>query len=268
MTMSRRDFVAGAGAAAVAASTTLVSSSSRAAVPVALAMGKDPAALIRRVLRELGGISRFVRRGDRVLIKVSADVGTLTAHGLNTAPVVFDTLLQLVLGCEPRHVTVMDSLPESLGITWLRRWMTQSPNAQDSRVSALVPAANDFVNTREAAGAPNILRAAAEADVRVVVPALKHHPLLGLFGAARACLSWIGGRGVLASRARLEFADSHLPCHLAVIDASCEPAPAVRIPPDGIEPGAFRSILGSASAQAADRELTRRFAPHWRCSLA
>ena len=72
--------------------------------------GADPAAITRRAIAALGGIERFVRPGDDVIVKPNICVAY---HGpeyaATTNPQVVATLVSLCLGAGAKRVRVMDS---------------------------------------------------------------------------------------------------------------------------------------------------------------
>src|SRR5512143_4012963 len=56
------------------------------AVEMAIAQGEDPAENVRRALEAMGGMQRFVRRGERVVIKPNIGWNRLPEHAANTNP--------------------------------------------------------------------------------------------------------------------------------------------------------------------------------------
>ena len=121
---SRRRFLKWAGL--LAASTALLGpgcaqqaqkeTGRRAAPPptsdqayMAVARGNDPAAITERALAAIGGIERFVKSGDDVILKPNICVNyNPPEYAATTNPTVVATLVRLCLGAGAKRVHVMD----------------------------------------------------------------------------------------------------------------------------------------------------------------
>jgi hypothetical protein len=69
-----------------------------AALPeMAVIHGDDPAHLVRRAIQELGGIRRFIARGDVVVIKPNAAWDRTAEQAANTNPLVVAEVSRLCL---------------------------------------------------------------------------------------------------------------------------------------------------------------------------
>jgi uncharacterized protein (DUF362 family) len=124
--LSRRDFLKLAGVTSVGALFTLsgcgnqsaAEKSLRGAPPaptgdqayLAVARGVDPAEITRKALAALGGIERFVKSGQDVIIKPNICVDYHTAeYAVTTNPQVVGSLVTLCLGAGAKRVRVMDN---------------------------------------------------------------------------------------------------------------------------------------------------------------
>jgi uncharacterized protein (DUF362 family) len=77
---------------------------------LAVARGGDPAAITKAALAALGGIGRFVKLGDDVIIKPNVCVNYRTPeYAATTNPTVVATLVSLCLEARARRVRVMDT---------------------------------------------------------------------------------------------------------------------------------------------------------------
>lgn len=76
---------------------------------LAIVHGRDRAAAVGLALRALGGIERFVRPGDRVLLKVNAGFATPPEVGATTHPDLVRTLTALCLAAGAERVLVTDN---------------------------------------------------------------------------------------------------------------------------------------------------------------
>src|SRR5512135_3182361 len=125
-TISRRDFLKLSGAAGLTAGLGLLGVSCNSSKPavtlqrqpimptgdqayLAVAHGGDPTAIVKAALAALGGIERFVKPGQDVIIKPNICVDYHTAEfAATTNPQVVATLVTLCLGAGAKRVRVMD----------------------------------------------------------------------------------------------------------------------------------------------------------------
>jgi len=70
--------------------------------------GGDPAGATRRALDVLGGISRFVKKGQRVVLKPNMSFARPPESGCNTHPLVVATVAQACMDAGARQVLVLD----------------------------------------------------------------------------------------------------------------------------------------------------------------
>jgi uncharacterized protein (DUF362 family) len=76
---------------------------------LAVARGPDPKAMTRTAIAAVGGIERFVRSGNDVIIKPNICVDYRSyEYGATTNPMVVAALVELCLGAGARRVRVMD----------------------------------------------------------------------------------------------------------------------------------------------------------------
>jgi len=76
--------------------------------PGVIARGPDPAANVRLALAALGGVGRFVRPGETVLVKPNAGWDRLPEQAADTNPEVVAELVRLCLAAGARRVIVSD----------------------------------------------------------------------------------------------------------------------------------------------------------------
>lgn len=84
-------------------------SSPTAGPKMAIVHGSDRAATLRRAIEALGGINRFVTRGDRVMLKVNAAFASPPILSATTHPEVAAELVRLCLGAGAASVLVTDN---------------------------------------------------------------------------------------------------------------------------------------------------------------
>jgi len=151
---------------------------------LAVARGGSPAEITHRAVAALGGIERFVRPGDDVIIKPNICVAYHTwEYAATTNPEVVATLVSLCLGAGARRVRVMDyPFGGSAGAAYERSGIAQAVTAAGGLMEQMakmkyrktpIPAGRDLKEWP-------IYQDVLEADVLINVPIAKHHNLARL----------------------------------------------------------------------------------------
>ena len=185
--------------------------------------GPDPAANVRRAIAALGGIERFVRRGERVLIKPNVGWDRLPEQAANTDPDVVAELVRLCRGAGAARVVVAD-----ISCNDPRRCFARSaigPRASEAGAEVIPGHALTLVPAALAgmSAGLEVIEELFKADRVINVPVVKHH---GLSRATLGLKNWLGvlgpGRNRLHQgihRASAELGASLRPT-LTVIDAT------------------------------------------------
>ena len=194
--LTRRDFLKFTGAATVSAAllgpgcTTETTGRLQPAAPVgdqaylAVARGSDPAAITKAALAALGGIERFVRSGDDVIIKPNICVDYHPPeYAATTNPTVVATLVSFCLGAGARRVRVMDTplggTPES---AYAVSGIDEAVRAAGGEMEVMSPV--KFTQTAIPDGQDitewEVYQDVLEANVLINVPIAKHHSLARL----------------------------------------------------------------------------------------
>ena len=200
-----------AGAAYVARPLDLLYGSSSAAgeADLAIAHGRDIKAATRAAVSALGGMRRFISRGDIVLVKPNIGWPRVPAQGSNTHPEVVASIVDQCFEAGAKIVKVADrslDLPE--------RCYRRSGIAQAVRQSGGLVEIVDASQFRVVPMQGEVMRewpvyvGAIEVDKRINVPVAKHHTLCGMTAAMK---NWFGMLG--ADRDRL-----HRQIHVTVTD--------------------------------------------------
>jgi uncharacterized protein (DUF362 family) len=108
--ITRREFLTTGSAAAAGAALTSVNvlAQEKKKPLVAVAKGK-PAELVKKALDALGGIQKFVKAGDRVILKANMGFPNPPEWGTTTHPVIVKTAAQLCLDAGAQRVIVIDN---------------------------------------------------------------------------------------------------------------------------------------------------------------
>ena len=151
---------------------------------LAVARGDSPAALVQAALKAVGGIERFVKSGNDVIIKPNICVAY---HGpeyaATTNPEVVAALVSLCLGAGAKRVRVMDypfggSAEQAYAISGIADAVKAAGGqmevmAQMKYQDAAIPQGKDLTQIR-------IYRDALETDVLINVPIAKDHSMARL----------------------------------------------------------------------------------------
>ena len=197
--LTRRDFLKqsalAAGALAAAQAAPL---SALAATPdIALAKG-DPAAATRKAVEALGGMSAFVKPGQKVVIKPNMSFAAGPETAANTHPAVIAEIMRMCKEAGASRVLVLDNcLAEPAGCLKLSGIVDACSAIDKDCVHALKD--ERFFKKADIAGAKvlpttMVMQDVLEADVLIPAPKAKSH------GATGVTLSLKGMMGLIYER--------------------------------------------------------------------
>ncbi len=198
--MKRRDFIriTTAGGIGLALPHTFdyffSSVEASAETELAVAKGASPAAITRAAVDSLGGMKRFISRGDIVVVKPNMAWDRLPEQAANTNPVVVATVVQMCFEAGAKKVKVFDR-----PVNDPRRAYVQS-----GIMDAVKPlgAEIDYMDERkfremkingEAMKTWPLYSDIFEADKIINVPIAKHHSLAGLTMSMKNWMGVMGG---------------------------------------------------------------------------
>jgi uncharacterized protein (DUF362 family) len=171
---------------------------------LAVARGGDPAAITKAAIAALGGIERFVRSGDDVIIKPNICVDYHPPeYAATTNPTVVATLVTLCLGAGARRVRVMDTpfggTPES---AYAVSGIDAAVRLAGGEMEVMSPVKFEEIDIAEGQDITtwDVYRDVVEADVLINVPIAKHHSLARLSLGGKNLLGVIlrpGGKNLL-----------------------------------------------------------------------
>ncbi len=107
--ITRRELIAGAAAGWALGLSGPMRSGDSAPVPDLAVIAGDPAASTRKAVETLGGISRFVQKGQRVVLKPNMSFASGPERASNTHPAVVYTVAQMCLEAGADQVMVVDN---------------------------------------------------------------------------------------------------------------------------------------------------------------
>ena len=172
------------------------------AVSMAVVKGKDHRLLAEEAVNALGGIKKFVKKGDKVVVKPNMAWDRSPEQAGNTNPVIVSALVSMCLDAGAAKVKVFDRCCSDPRRTYKNSGIAAAAKKAGADVFHVdewnyVKATFDYDSPLE--GWP-IYRDAVEADCFINVPVLKHHGLtkltlsmknlMGVMGDNRGRIHW------------------------------------------------------------------------------
>ncbi len=161
---------------------------------IAIAKGDSPGAMVRRAIEAIGGMGRFVKSGDRVVVKPNVSWDRGPEQAADTNPEIVSVLIELSLKAGARQVIAMD---HTIGEP--RRCFARSgigPAVVKAGGSIRYQDDRSFrnVDIGGAVGEWPLMTPLLEADKFINVPVVKQHSLSMLTAAMKNLYGVIGGR--------------------------------------------------------------------------
>ncbi|MGD8465940.1 MAG: DUF362 domain-containing protein [Anaerolineae bacterium] len=162
---------------------------------LSVARGPDPKAITQAAVAAVGGIERFVRQGDEVIVKPNICVDYRTyEYGATTNPDVVAALVGLCLGAGAKRVRVMD-LPFGGGAenAYARSGIADAVEAAGGQMEIMNQAKFRDTNIPQGQDISSwpVYQDVLTADVLINVPIAKHHNLARLSLGAKNLLGVI-----------------------------------------------------------------------------
>lgn len=137
--------------------------------------GGEREAAVRRAVEELGGIGRFVKSGETVLVKPNVGWDRLPIHGANTDPELVAAVVRMCKDAGAAKVVVTDVSCNDARRSFERSGIWKA--AEDAGAEVLLPTDGLFeeVDLGGGLGRWKVLKPVFEADRIVNLPVVKHH---------------------------------------------------------------------------------------------
>ncbi|MDR2498731.1 MAG: DUF362 domain-containing protein [Tannerellaceae bacterium] len=149
-----------------------------AAPDLVAVMGGDPASMLLAAIKEMGGISSFVKKGQKIVIKPNIGWDRAPERAANTNPELIKALITLCLSAGAAKVSVFDNTCDD----WQKCYKSSGiEEAVKASGGVMLPGNNDsyYKEVTLPAGVKlksvKIHEALLEADAWINVPILKHH---------------------------------------------------------------------------------------------
>ena len=201
--MKRRDFfktTLAAGAVALSYDSVLANwQTGAAAAPDLVAVkGGEPAQMLQEALKAFGGIEKYVKKGQNVVIKPNIGWDKKPEFAANTNPELVSELIKQCLQAGARKVTIFDHTCDN----WQRCYANSGIKQAVENAGGVILPGNDDSYYKNEVKLPKgvklksakIHQALLEADVWFNVPVLKHHD------GARMSISMKNYMGIVQNR--------------------------------------------------------------------
>jgi uncharacterized protein (DUF362 family) len=208
----------------------------------------DPRQMVSEALKAMGGMSRFIGRGDVVVLKPNISWDRVPEQAATTNPDVVAEVVKLCFEAGAKRVTVFDNTLNEAKRCYTRSGIEAAAKAEGADV--------EFIFERKFKEVPfpdgelvkswEVYKDILEADKIINLPAAKHHSIGGVSLGMKNLMGVIGGnRGLF-----------HRDFHTKIVDLS------TRIKPDLVILDAYRMLLrnGPSGGNLADVRLQKTLA--------
>jgi uncharacterized protein (DUF362 family) len=157
--------------------------------------GTDPAASARKAVEILGGMKKFVKPGEKVLIKPNISWDKKPEQAATTNPAVVTAVIEMVREAGAEEITVADNTCNNAQNSYRRSGIKEA--AEEAGADVPYVRKNDFeeINIKgEVLTKWKIYRPALKADRIINLPVAKHHGLSGVSLSMKNLMGLIGGR--------------------------------------------------------------------------
>lgn len=226
LSMNRREFIKYAGALTLMAPVIVKEAIAGMDQPlVAVAEGTDYPAVTRRAINAVGGMKRFVKPGDVVVVKPNMGWDRSVAFAANTHPLVVRSVVEECLSAGARKVKVFDNTCNDARRCYANSGIENAlkgmKNVECKQIEPerfkKVTLNGVFLKEWE------LYDEALSANVYINVPIAKHHGLSKLTLGLKNIMGIMGGnRGFIHRNLDAALADlnAHFKSHLTIIDAT------------------------------------------------
>jgi uncharacterized protein (DUF362 family) len=192
---------------------------------VAVASGNNISQMVTKVVNQLGGMGRFVKRGAKVVIKPNVSFARTPEQAATTHPEIVDALIKMCKSAGAASVTVIDNTCNNYKVTFQTSGIEKV--CRDNNVPIIGGESHHFRNVTIPRGktlkSANVFSAILEADCYINVPIAKVHSAATVTLALKNQMGCVQDRGYF-HRSGLHqcIADlaTFLKPHLNVLDAT------------------------------------------------
>ena len=205
----------------------------------------EPAQLVQKAVEELGGMQRFVKKGQTVLIKPNIAWDRNPEQAANTNPEAVAQVVRLCLAAGADKVRVLDRTCNQARRCYNRSGIEEAAKKAGAQVRHIIDLRFDELSfpKGEMIKSWPVYRDALDADVIINMPIIKHHSISGVTAGLKNIMGLLGG----------ERGDLHKHFNTKIVDINTEIVPALTIA------DAYRILLrnGPSGGNLADVKLTK-----------
>jgi uncharacterized protein (DUF362 family) len=226
-TISRRSFIG--GSIVVAAAMKYTPAFAADGVDIVDVSGKDPLdrkKMVNDALDALGGIGKFVKKGDFVVLKANAGFAAPVDWGVTTHPDTVAAVAEACINAKAKRVLLVE-FPQGKGMLCLERCGVKAA-LEKLKVEIKVLGPNDFqkvdVKKGVALKSVDVAKDILSADVVINIPTAKAHNETGVSLALKNNMGLMLDRQAFHQRLDLQQAIADLgtviPAHLIILDGT------------------------------------------------
>lgn len=198
--MDRREFlkltaISGLGLSVTGMDGIVSSAEASDKIDLAVAHGASPSMITRAAIDAMGGIKRFISRGDVVVIKPNMAWDRLPEQAANTNPEVVATVVKLCFEAGAKKVKVFDRPVNDPRRCYVQSGIAPAASSLGAEVNHIDERKFKDININgQALKSWPLYTDIFEADKVINIPIAKHHSLAGLTMAMKNWMGVMGGR--------------------------------------------------------------------------
>ena len=226
--ISRRKFIVQSAGAGVALSAVVSVKSPVVAAPekydMIVVKNGSPADMVQKAVESLGGMGRFVEKGQTVLLKPNIGWDRLPEQAANTNPEAVAQVVKMCLEAGARRVRVLDRTCNQARRCYKRSGIEKAVKDAGGEVRHIVKSRYQDVSIPDGKLVKKwaYYKDAFEADVLINMPIAKHHTISRVTLGFKNMMGLLGGeRGNLHTDFMTKIVDINLPLKpaLTIIDS-------------------------------------------------
>ncbi|MBI5571341.1 MAG: DUF362 domain-containing protein [Desulfomonile tiedjei] len=171
---------------------------------LAVAYGRDPAKMARAAVEAVGGMKRFVKAGNKVVIKPNMSFASGPKAASNTEPAVVEEVARMALEAGASRISVLDNVlhapNECLSLSKIPEYCSRVPNTTVHNVQAKRMFKETPVPNGKQLRSMEIMTEVLDADVLIAVPVGKSHSSSGVSLSMKGMMGLIYDRRSFHSR--------------------------------------------------------------------
>ncbi len=161
---------------------------------MAITKGDSPREMVRRAIEAIGGMGRFISKGDRVVLKPNASWDRSPEQAADTNPEIVAALTELSLKAGARQVIAIDHTIGEPDRCFARSGIGPAVVKAGGSIQHQDARAFRDVEIGGAVGKWPVLAALLEADKLINIPVVKQHSLSTLTAGMKNLYGIIGGK--------------------------------------------------------------------------